>query len=91
MAYRDEYGQLKELYPDLDERIAERYRQLRSTVLSEEYIEKNIAYIQSRIENSGAPARDAQRWEYEKDKDTEKLCLYICERLAVMDGFYGII
>ena len=91
VAYRDEYGQLKELYPDLDERIAERYRQLRSTVLSEEYIEKNIAYIQSRIENSGAPARDAQRWEYEKDKDTEKLCRYICERLAVMDGFYGII
>ena len=90
IVYRKEYEQLKELYPNLDDMIAERYRQLRGTVLSREYIDKNAEYILGKFENSGAPERDAQRWEYEKDNDIGKLYSYIEARLKAMDGFYGV-
>ena len=90
IVYRKEYEQLKELYPNLDDMIAERYRQLRDTVLSREYIEKNAEYILGKFEDSGAPERDAQRWEYEKDNDIGKLYSYIEARLKAMDGFYGV-
>ena len=89
--YRKEDESLRLIYPDLDEKIAQRYIQLRGSVLDKDSILAQVHTLNSRITESGAPARDAQLWEYRcNGEDTaEYLCRYIEARLGYLDGIYN--
>lgn len=89
IVYRDEYPGLKELYPDLDERIAERYSLLRGGILSEETINAVIDNANSRLARGSALTRDINRWNTENKDDVTDLKAYIKARLEYMDGCYS--
>ncbi len=88
--YRTEYSRLKQLYPDLDGRIAERYRYLRENIFDKETIYSFINHEYQQLEKSGAAHRDAQRWDTAAVNDsTEFLKKYIEERFAYLDEKYA--
>lgn len=88
--YTDEYAKLKEICPDLDERIAERYRYLRGDILSENSIFDFIDSEYSSLQNSGALLREKVRWEIsDKKQSTEPLKEYIKARFEYLDTVYG--
>ncbi|MBQ6896471.1 MAG: CotH kinase family protein [Oscillospiraceae bacterium] len=90
--YRKEDESLRAIYPDLDEKIARRYAQLRKGVMDKDSILLQVHTLNSRITDSGALARDAQLWGYRcGGEDTaEYLCRYIETRLGYLDGVYKI-
>ena len=89
--YRKEDESLRLIYPDLDEKIAQRYIQLRGSVLDKDSILAQVHTLNSCITESGALARDAQLWGYRcNGEDTaEYLCRYIEARLGYLDGIYN--
>ena len=91
VVYGDEYDSLKQLYPDLDERIAQRYKQLRGGILSEKAVCVLIDNANGQLAQGAALERDAERWNTEKGRDSaEELKEYIKERLEYLDRYYGI-
>ena len=89
--YTDEYAKLKEIYPDLDERIAERYRYLRGGILSENSIFDFTDSEYSTLQNSGALLREKVRWGIsDKNQNAELLKEYIKARFEYLDSYYGI-
>ena len=90
--YRKEDESLRKIYPDLDDMIAQRYKELRKSTFSEEYIFENIERLGAVIDSSGVMQRDEARWKTRcKGEDTrEFLCQYIEARLEFLDGVYGI-
>lgn len=88
---RREKNTMQSLYPELDNLIAERWRELRVSALADdtalELLDKNIDTIQS----SGALDRDMQRWGLNYDgKDTHEAMHQWCrERWQYLDGIYG--
>lgn len=89
--YRKEDASLREIYPQLDDMIAQRYKQLRESTFEWQYIFENIEKLNSTITQSGALQRDTERWKTRcKGEDTvEYLCEYIQARLDYLDGVYG--
>lgn len=88
---RIDYEKMKELYPDLDTRIAQRWYELRDSVFApgtqlEHILEENKQCILE----SGAFERDNQRWGfYYGGEDTiEKLFQWCEERVEKMDEYY---
>ena len=89
--YTDEYAKLKEIYPDLDERIGERYRYLRGDILSEKNIFDFTDSEYSTLTHSGALLREKVRWDIsDKKQNSEELKEYIKARLEYLDTVYSV-
>lgn len=92
ITYRIEYEKLKEQYPQLDDLLAERWRELRSTVFTEENIFGKLNEYYATLDKSGAVARDLNvlgwySWGYEDTRDG--IHEYIQRRLEILDKLYG--
>lgn len=89
--YRREYMSMKAIYPDLDERIAARWRELRTGVLTEENAISIVETIHREATESGAFARDRALWgEYRPGQDTfEAICQFIRNQLVLLDEIYA--
>ena len=81
---RREYTSLKEIYPELDTMIAERYADLRETSLSDDAIFSTVDALQAQLDTSGAYTRTAG------DNDVEQLKEYIKARLEYLDLYYNV-
>lgn len=92
ITYRMEYEELKKQYPQLDELLAKRWKELRSTIFAEENIFAKLSEYYRILDKSGAVGRDFNvlgwySWGFEDTRDgLEK---YIHERLLVLDEIYG--
>ena len=89
--YRMEYEALKMQYPDLDERMAKRWKELRETVFSLENIVGKIDAYRYDVLTSGAADRDFNMlgWYSWGGADTpENLKVYIENRLNVLDNWF---
>lgn len=92
ITYRMEYEELKKQYPQLDELLAKRWKELRATVLTEENIFGKLNEYYITLDRSGAIGRDLNvlgwySWGFEDTR--EGLEKYIHERLLVLDEMYG--
>lgn len=89
--YRREYKGLRELYPDLDARVAARWAELRKDTLSWDSICTRLDQMEESLISSGAFARDEQRWgtRYGGADTPEALRRYLEERLQKLDTLYG--
>ena len=88
---RMEYRGMQELHPDLDDRMAARWQELRNGVLSEENILSVLSELEASLLKNGASVRDSQKWgNYYGGSDTvNSLYRYIREKLPLMDAFYA--
>lgn len=81
---------LKKQYPDIDRMLAERWFELRDSVLSKDnicaVIEKNSAVINE----AASLARDYHRWDEDIDnRAKESVCEFVDNRLELLDKYYG--
>lgn len=93
ISYRMEYSPLKEHYPQMPEKLAQRWGELRKEVFSEENILNKINEYESLLLKSGALERDYNvlgwnSWGGEDNIDNLKS--YIERRLEVLDENYGL-
>lgn len=88
---RCEYDDALALYPELDERIAERWFELRENILSWENIQSILAVAQSTLSQSGAYDRNAAVWgqRYDGQDTHEALEQWIQARLQWCDEYYS--
>lgn len=88
---RQEYSSVKKRYSQLGEWIAQRWRELRETVVSAASVERCIRENIDTIEKSGAFQRDHERWGlYNGGEDTwEALIRWCTERIDLMDQRYA--
>lgn len=88
---RFEYEDMAALYPDLDERIAARWFELREDVLSWENFELLLDKAESKLCDSGAYARDKAVWgeRYDGQDTHEALEQWTWDRLQWCDTFYS--
>ena len=93
VTYRLEYESLLNQYPMLDEKLAERWKELRTSVFSQEHIFQLIDSYVDVLNKSGAPGRDffVLGWNTWGEEDTiENLKNYIVNRLEILDNHYGV-
>lgn len=77
---------LKTNYHHAREYVTELYEELRSTVLTDEAIEEMVFEMDVQLRNSGAFARDKERWpDGVHAQDCSELVEYAKERLAYLD------
>ena len=91
VSFRMEYDNLLKQYPETKEILAERWKELRQTIFTEENIMKKIDSYRTYLENAGAIFRDYNvlGWYSWGDQDTvEGLKTYIERRLEVIDERY---
>lgn len=91
ISYRMEYENLLKQYPEVQGMLAQRWRELRKNVFSEENIMNKIDSYRACIEGAGAAQRDYNvlGWYSWGEEDTlENLQSYIERRLAVIDKLY---
>lgn len=73
-------------YDGAKDKMQELYKELRSTVLSEESMEQMIQTLDHQVRDSGAFARDKARWTDSVHADsTSQLMEYVQKRLAFLD------
>ena len=71
---------------NIRERAAERWKELRSSVLSDSHLQELMETYRHEVQDSGAFARDAVRWpDSRHDGDYEGMQSYMKERLAYLD------
>lgn len=90
--YRQEDEYLRECYSNFDTIMAERWFELRRTVLSQENIFEHITKNADEIELCGAAKREKELWGeyYEGGTDTmENLYLYIEQKLEYLDSCHS--
>lgn len=88
--FRRETEAIKALYPDLDNRTARRWFELRETLLSIDNIYATIADVYSEFSQSGAVARDYELWgHYHTNDSLEKLYSTIQSRIEFLDSYYS--
>ena len=87
---RQEYAWMQQFYPELDRKMAERWFELRETLLTMENITDILEQEQQVLEVSGARQRDTARWGlyYEGADSPENLYRSIEARLAWADDYY---
>ncbi len=85
--YRREYQSCAEMYPELEEKIKSRWRELRNSLFTDEEICYPVDVSSALLRNSGGYYRDEEKWGfYQKGKDiVENLRKYILERASLMD------
>ena len=88
---RNEFSWMQEHHPDLQERMSERWQELRRSVLTEENILNHIMALNSQLAESNTLAREHQRWpEYYGGADSlENLCRFIHDKLLLLDEHYA--
>ncbi len=92
ITYRMEYEELSAQYPQLDEMMAERWKELRENIFTEENIFSKVNAYTTAISDSGALKRDYDYlgWNSWSGEDTlENFKSYITRRLEVLDNYYG--
>lgn len=87
---RREYAAMEQLYPDLNQRLAERWSQLREDVLSLENVLSVLRNAEAPLVSSGASLREWERWPpfYEGEDTVENLYRIAEEKLLWMDAYY---
>lgn len=88
---RQEYDDVQVLYPDLDERVAERWFELRKGALSWDALSSILYEAENALVNSGAYERDADLWpaHYEGLDSHDSLERWLWERLQWCDEYYS--
>lgn len=88
---RREYEAMKALHPDLDQKMAQRWTELRGTVLTEENVEKTLAALVARITESDSLDRDQATWGqcYDGTDTVELVRSIIDARFKLLDEHYG--
>lgn len=89
---RNEYNAVAAAYPDLDARIAERWKQLRQKELSEENVRNLLETQIDLVTSSGSIDRDHAKWglKYEGKDDSHAAVLrFVQERLQKLDEYYS--
>lgn len=91
--YRMEYEALKEQYPDLDLRLANRWKELRQEIFSKEHIFEKIDGCRKKVTESASAVRDfyVLGWYAWGEQDTtENLKNYIENRLQILDEHFAV-
>lgn len=91
-ATRHDVESLVAIYPEFYIECLSRWHYLRSNILSEGYIMDKIAEYETVLNNSGAAARNYDKWHHLHDEDdgVEELKEYISHRLIWSDGYFEI-
>lgn len=89
---RNEYEYIKEIYPEIDKMIYERWMTLRSSELELENLQQRIKECDYILYNSGAEQRDAEKWGKRNapEDSVENLCAYMEKRIELLDEYYKI-
>ena len=90
MVYRCEYDQLKEIYPQLDSIIAQRWFEYRKDILEKDKLLAQIEKYHSTITENGAYNRDTDLWgkTYGDEDNIGLFCDYLTRRIDVLDAYY---
>lgn len=90
MRIRREYDSMRSLYPDLDQRLSTRWKELRQGPLSNERLTQMLESQIQELTQSGVCARNAQRWEsFSGGADTqESVVRFVQERVKLLDAYY---
>lgn len=88
---RMEYDKLKELYPEIDVMMAQRWFQLREGVFSMENIRNIADEYRNYLTDSGATIRDSSRWQgvSTSEEDLTQLYSFTEERTEFLDSYYS--
>ena len=88
---RIEYGLMQEQHQQLPQMMADYWEKYRTSIYSEDTLNNLISAHIAVLYNSGAFARDGQKWGYLYDgKDTHEALYQWCrERLSKMDTYFG--
>lgn len=92
LRHRREYDALLTLYPDLDARIAARWRQLRAGPLSDDALLGTLDSILTQLDSSGAMLRDQRKWPWSRNNGSDTLegfLLFMQDRLLELDQLYA--
>jgi hypothetical protein len=86
-------GKMAKADPSIKKKVENRYAELRTTVWSNENIEKILKKYEQDVYNSGAFEREKQRWPDGQYDDTrlENLRGYIQQRTDYIDYKYGLV
>ena len=93
ITYREEYEELLEQFPQLNDMLRDRWKELRTTVYAEENIFTKIDHYYWNVLVSGAIYRDFNvlGWYSWGGEDTlGNLKNYVQQRLQILDEWYGI-
>lgn len=92
MTERQELLSIRKQVPDIDERIAKRWSELRKSIYSEENVLSIYEDVKKTLKNSGAVERDFACWGllHEGEDNWDNLHCFIKERLEVLDEYYSI-
>ena len=90
MIERQELDTLRKQVPDIDEKMAVRWHQLRKSIYSEENIFAIYEEVTEELLNSGALQRDFECWGllHEGEDNWGNLQRFIKERLEILDEYY---
>ena len=88
---RMEMAKLTELYPDIENRIATRWAELRESVFDTENVKSIISNNYMEITQSGAYQRDVEQWGlYYGGEDTmENIYTFVDRHTSVIDNYYS--
>lgn len=85
---RCEHASILESHPELDQRTAERWFQLRQDLLSEAHMDAILESMEQTLSASGAMGRDRKAWGLHRD-DLKPVAEFLHDRLIFLDGYYG--
>ena len=88
---KDELYQLAEIHPEIYDKMSQRWAQLREGMLSTDNIISTITANYSKLNESGAFARDDARWdnEYGTTDTYQAMCQYVYDRMEYLDSCYA--
>ena len=91
-AERMELPTMRQLYPDLDERLAKRWKELSEGLFTVAHEQQIVAGLRQQLERSGALDRDLQRWGlvYGGEDSIENLNRYLEVRHQWMNEKYAV-
>lgn len=89
--HRREYTELLALYPDLEQRIALRWQELRETVFTEENFRQLVDSNMLRLNAANAIEREYEKWSYLycQEDTVENMIAFFNKRLMVLDAYYA--
>lgn len=85
---RQEHDIIRQSVPDLDQRIAERWFQLREGVLNEAHMDEILENMDAELSTSGARRRDREVWGLRHDT-VKPIAEFLHDRLIFLDNYYG--
>lgn len=85
---RYEHDTIRQSVPDLDQRIAERWFQLREGLLREAHMDGLLENMDAELSSSGARKRDRDEWGVRHDS-LKSVAEFLHDRLIFLDNYYG--